>query len=281
MNTYLLGKNDFDFSISYYSGTGYPMDFLKLHAHPYHEFSLIRDGDITYTSQTCMKHVTGPCFIFSRAYQLHNPFIAQSHKYTRHQIRFHPRLLSCLPEEMLTQLKELSDHCVICPIPPSDFERMHRIAETLFDLFQQHQKSTASLPEYQLLTGALLLMAKDCYLHSDTHPKSIPSDSYINVVVQYMKEHFAEKITLDALAEHFYISRTKLANDFKKQSGMTIGSFLMMTRINHAKTLLKQGYCVDQVARFCGYPGTSYFIKTFKKVTQLTPLKYQQIVSVK
>ena len=60
MNTYLLGKNNFDFTISYYCGTGYPMDALKLHAHPYHEFSLISDGDITYTSQTCMEHVTGP-----------------------------------------------------------------------------------------------------------------------------------------------------------------------------------------------------------------------------
>ena len=55
----------------------------------------------------------------------------------------------------------------------------------------------------------------------------------------------------------------------------------MMTRINHAKVLLKQGYRVERVAQLCGYPGTSFFIKTFKKVTQLTPLKYQQIVSVK
>ena len=62
---------------------------------------------------------------------------------------------------------------------------------------------------------------------------------------------------------------------------MTIGTFLMMTRINHAKVLLKQGYRVERVAQLCGYPGTSFFIKTFKRVTQLTPLKYQQIVSVK
>ena len=190
-------------------------------------------------------------------------------------------MLTCLPEEVQSQLKELTDHCVICPIPPSDFERMHRIALTLYDLYQQHPGSTAALPEYQLLAGALLLMAKDCYLRNTAHPQTIPSDSYINAVVQYIKAHFSEKITIDALAEHFYISKTKLSNDFKKQSGMTIGSFLMMTRINHAKTLLKQGYCVDQVARRCGYPGTSFFIKTFKKVTQLTPLKYQQIVSVK
>lgn len=281
MNTYLLGKNDFDFSISYYSGIGYPLDFLKLHAHPYHEFSLISDGDITYTSQSCMERVTGPCFIFSKAYQLHNPFIEQTHKYARHQIKFQPRLLSCLPEETLAQLSNLAEHSVICRITPSDYQCMHRIVETLLDLFQRHQKFTASLPEYQLLTGALLLIAKDCYLRNATQSQSDSADSYINTVVQYVKENYAEKITIDGLSERFFVSKTKLSNDFKRQSGMTLGAFLMMMRIDHAKALLKQGYRVEHVAKLCGYPGTSFFIKTFKRVTQLTPLKYQQIVSVK
>ena len=281
MNTYLLGKNDFDFSISYYSGIGYPLDFLELHAHPYHEFSLISDGDITYTSESCMERVIGPCFIFSKAYQLHNPFIEQTHQYARHQIKFQPRLLSSLPEEILAQLSHLTEDSVICRITPSDYQCMHRIVETLLNLFQFHHEITTSLPEYQLLTGALLLIAKDCYLRSTTQSQSNSADSYINTVVQYVKENYAEKITIDSLSERFFVSKTKLSNDFKKQSGMTIGTFLMMTRINHAKVLLKQGYRVERVAQLCGYPGTSFFIKTFKRVTQLTPLKYQQIVSVK
>ena len=281
MNTYLIKNNDFDFSINYYSGIGYPLDFLKLHAHPYHEFSLISDGDITYTSQSCMEHVTAPCFIFSKAYQLHNPFIEQTHKYARHQIMFQPRLLSCLPEEILAQLSHLTEDSVICRITPSDYQCMHGIVETLLNLFQCHQKFTASLPEYQLLTGAILLIAKDCYLRNATQSQTDSADSYIKAVVQYVKENYAEKITIDSLSEHFFVSKTKLSNDFKRQSGMTIGAFLMMTRINHAKELLKQGYRVERVARLCGYPGTSFFIKTFKRVTQLTPLKYQQIVSLK
>lgn len=281
MKTYLLKNNDLDFSINHYSGIGYPLDFLKLHSHPYHEFSLISDGDITYTSQSCMEHATGPCFIFSKAYQLHNPFIEQTQKYARHQIMFQPSLLSCLPEEMLAQISLLTEESVICRITPSDYQCMLRIVETLWDLFRRHQNCTDALPEYPLLTGALLLIAKDCYLRNATQQKSNSVDSYINAVVRYVKEHYAEKITIDGLSEHFFVSKTKLSNDFKKQSGMTIGAFLMMTRINHAKVLLKQGYRVERVAQLCGYPGTSFFIKTFKRVTQLTPLKYQQIVSAK
>ena len=47
--------------------------------------------------------------------------------------------------------------------------------------------------------------------------------------------HFAEKITLDALAERFYINKFYLTRVFKEQFGLSVTSYLTQLRITQAK----------------------------------------------
>ena len=54
-------------------------------------------------------------------------------------------------------------------------------------------------------------------------------------VKQYLDEHYQEKISLDFLAEHFFISKYYLTRVFREQFGVSISSYLMNRRVTKAK----------------------------------------------
>lgn len=56
-------------------------------------------------------------------------------------------------------------------------------------------------------------------------------------VKQYLDEHYQEKISLDFLAEHFFISKYYLTRVFREQFGVSISSYLMNRRVTKSDVL--------------------------------------------
>ena len=274
MKQRVFGELESDFFIEYHNGIGYKSDYRMLHSHSYHEFSLITAGDITYTSNGFVDHVNEKAIIFSKAFELHNPFINQEERYERYQIRFQTNLIPTFLPEYLSLFSPIMSHCGIYRIDDNMYNQMLPIMQALYTRYNKTPSSQAAMLEYRLLTSELMLLASDVAMKSPRHSDYL-EDTYIGKIVQYIKEHYSENITLELLSALFFVSRTKLSNDFKEYIGMTIGKFLSLTRIEAAKTLLRQGYSVHNVANLCGYSGVSYFIKTFNKYTLMTPLKFQ------
>ena len=89
----------------------------------------------------------------------------------------------------------------------------------------------------------------------------------VQEIKDYLDLHFAEKITLDALAERFYINKFYLTRVFKEQFGLSVTNYLTQLRITQAKRLLRfTGKSVENVAQECGLNDANYFSRLFKKV---------------
>lgn len=98
----------------------------------------------------------------------------------------------------------------------------------------------------------------------------------IRDIQTYLDLHFAEKISLDDLAERYFISKFHLSREFKKLTGTTIGNYLTAKRVSHAKKQLRfTTLPLDAIARECGLSDTSYFVKVFKNAEGMTPGEYR------
>lgn len=96
-------------------------------------------------------------------------------------------------------------------------------------------------------------------------------------VREYLNAHFREKITLDQLAEHFYINKFYLMRLFKAQFGLSINTYLQQLRITRAKQLLRfTDKNVELIALECGLGTHSYFTRIFKKVEGITPSQFRE-----
>ena len=270
MNMHRVLKGDF--RIGYYSGIGYPQN-VGLHTHPYHELSLVSEGDITYCSGNCTEHVVGKSIIFSAAYELHQPYVRSDAAYENYQIMFRDELLSSGLPEARGLLSRVFAGSFIAAVSDSEHDRMLAVMRILYDRYGSEPTSERALLEYKLLVTELMLMALDVVSRSAA--EKVAQSTYIDGVIGYIKEHYAEELRLDALSAAFFVSYAKLTRDFKRKVGMTVQRYVTLTRLENAKLLLKQGYSVCAVASRCGFSSPSYFIKIFRRYTHETPLRFQ------
>lgn len=260
----------------YYCDVGFNGDFKRLHSHSFDEISLIVQGDITYISDCTMDKVTGHSLIYSKAYQLHNPYIRQDAMYERYQLFTHP---DCL-YDVLPALCPINTPSSITPLTDRQFDEVLQYMKLLFALDKDSSGGEQTEWRKKLLLSSLYLTIGEIFKSSKHTPAKI-TGSYIRDVILYIEDHFSEKIRIDDLASLFFVSRTKLIGDFSKTTGMTVSDFHTLTRLKHAKRLLAEGLSVAETAERCGYLSSGYFINTFSAHNRITPLKYQKMLRKK
>ena len=104
---------------------------------------------------------------------------------------------------------------------------------------------------------------------------STPHIGYITNILEYIKGNYDKPLTIQILAEHFFVSKSKLIYDFNSYCRISILEYITMTRIEAAKEYLLKGWSVAATSEACGFSTSSYFIKVFSRITGLTPLKFQ------
>ena len=80
--------------------------------------------------------------------------------------------------------------------------------------------------------------------------------------------------TLDELAERFSLRKETLIRTFKRDTGLTPGSFLNISRVEYAKARLRAGDEIADVGYQSGFADQSHFHKTFVNYTAATPRQY-------
>ena len=101
--------------------------------------------------------------------------------------------------------------------------------------------------------------------------------SVIDLVLDYIHQHYAEDITRTDLSNLVYLNPDYMARLFKKQTGKSIVNYITEYRIEKAKELLDSpDIPIGIVAAKVGYGNYSYFSKLFKDITGLTPNEYRK-----
>lgn len=91
-------------------------------------------------------------------------------------------------------------------------------------------------------------------------------------IVKYVKEHITENMTLDDIAKDLNASKKTLNPAFKKEYNVTITQFIRQTKIDTAKELLiASDLTLLEISTLLSFSTTTYFVKTFKEITGLTP----------
>ena len=73
--------------------------------------------------------------------------------------------------------------------------------------------------------------------------------AYLKTVLKEIDQHFQEPLSLESLAITAGVSKYHLAREFKKYLGMPPNEYLIVTRLNHSKTLLKyEDLTIEEIA---------------------------------
>lgn len=101
----------------------------------------------------------------------------------------------------------------------------------------------------------------------------------VHEVALYLQTHIHESVSLEELAQRFFMSRSYLTRSFRNITGFSVVEYMTYIRIQKAQQLLRESdRSITEIADLCGFGNITYFEKVFKEATGQTPVQYRKNV---
>ena len=242
----------------------YSTSVTDFHEHEFFEVNLILSGNVNILMKDKVEEGNGS-------------YVVLTSPGTPHYIR-------CAPDTLYKRLYLMVSRQFIVNYVPEWEElvslfgkrgRVIKITNKEAEKYEQMIKKIES--ETNRFRQRLLILFFFSYLSEKVEDRDLDSQkipAHIMKALTYVNEHLGEKIVAEQLAEQLYVSRTTLLTTFKQYTGVTLNSYILNCRIKKAISMLKNGKTEQVVAEECGFGNSSAFIKSFKKVYDITPMQY-------
>lgn len=111
----------------------------------------------------------------------------------------------------------------------------------------------------------------------DQHKPRNESDQKIKSMMQFVQEHYAEKLTVPQIAFASYISERECYRLFRQNLCMTPLEYVKGFRIRQACRMLSDpSLPISYIGQACGLGSSSYFGKIFRETMGCTPKEYRR-----
>ncbi|QAA34539.1 helix-turn-helix domain-containing protein [Clostridium manihotivorum] len=126
------------------------------------------------------------------------------------------------------------------------------------------------------LTSLLIEVTEQVLLNFDSSVKNAKDEDILPEILQWIKIHITQNISLQNVSYEFNFSKEYLARYFKKRMGMSMQQYINNLRISKAKQLLcNSSLNIKEIAEELGFIDEKYFLKLFKKYENLTPKQFR------
>ena len=164
-------------------------------------------------------------------------------------------------------------------ISPRVKDTAKELCEQLIEIYLAKNDERESIITAQIKTKTVLLQfilemwKKGFVTENDTSGRNTVEKE----MVSYIQQNFTGTISLKEFGEQFHLSEKYISRYFKEHFHITISQYVTYLRLKHAKQLLQDtDIPVTEIAMQSGYQNISYFIRSFKKTYEVSPLQYRK-----
>ncbi len=110
-----------------------------------------------------------------------------------------------------------------------------------------------------------------------TPTQPIEKPELLERILAYIEENLSEKITLQDVANRFWVSQSTVAHLFTKKMGISFYKYVIQRRLTEAKNLILENMCIEKVCTQVGFNDYSAFYRAFRKEYGISPQQFQKI----
>lgn len=182
-------------------------------------------------------------------------------------IHIHPKALSRIGFEVGGRKLET-------PYFPNPVIKDSSLFRLLLNLHLKLEQNASPLEqESELISAVGLLLARHNEIRSTFQPLG-KEPRCIKQVLDYLKAHYAESVSLTQLASLADLSPFYLLRVFRNQTGVPPHEYQTQVRIAHARKLIQSGHSISQAALETGFFDQSHLSRNFKRIVGVTPGRY-------
>jgi len=232
-----------------------------LHCHDNYEIYMFIDGDSKYVVEEKNYYLNPDDIIIIRKHEMHRVWHNSNIKYSRLTITVSPDFFTennCgeYEEAFLNTDKENGNKI--------NGETVHDTG--LYDAIMRFKDFTKNFTELGTPIAKSLLIEILYYINIiQDYEKPDEVEKPIKKIIDYINSHFTNDITLNFLCEKFFISKYYLCRIFKKQTGLTVQTYIREKRLARFNELRKSGKKLTESAFLSGFNDYSVFYRTYVK----------------
>lgn len=250
---------------------------VDFHQHPFYEIFVLLSGNVNYIIEGRTYKLRPGDILLTSNQDIHKPEIFSGKPYERFVI--------WLSDDFFDYISDFGDDLSACfadasskdyrLIRPNEhrFTKMKRLIDQLDHLRAVPNLGNKALTHAKIIEF-LVQLSRAYYDTSVSVNDDISEDDMINQIVVFINEHLSEDLSLDQIADAFYLSKFYLSKRFKQYTGLSIYQYIMKKRLTVARNMLAEGVPVIEACNRCGFGDYSNFLKAFKREFTCTPTSY-------
>lgn len=252
---------------------------MSLHYHDFDKIIVFWGGKVNYMIEGCYYELKPGDIVLVGHGQIHRPVIDNQVPYERSILyistEYLRRYLTQEYDPSLCFARAASEKSYVLRLPEAVRAEAER---TLLRLERcSAGKQYGYELEMQLLFLTFMLeinrIVEGGRGFREISPEAVFNQKIVEIL-NYIGEHLTGEISVDGLADRFYVSKYYLMRTFKKETGYTIHRYITEKRMILAKEKLLSGSPAVKVSEECGYSDYSTFLRAFSQNTGMTPSEF-------
>ncbi len=265
----------------------------KRFAHHWHnelEFTLIDQGEMDYQANGRVFHLREGDGIFINSNVLHSAWLAGDGDCVYRPVNMGLALLRDF-EGSDIDVKYIAPFFGAPDFASLYLDRDNERHKKIINLLRECMTLKCSRPpffELYIKAKALEIWAAICeeaqLSRCGALPRILPEQKIddIKSALSFIRENYAEHITLDDITRSCKMNRTEFCRHFKALTHQTPVGYLMQYRIQKSLPLIiEEDSRVTEVASACGFSGPSYYAEIFRRFIGCSPLDYKKAHSAR
>lgn len=242
------------------------MQEVPLHHHDFYEVYCFLGGKVEYQVEGRTYTLAPEDILLINPRELHRPNVAPDQPYERIVLWINANYLSqvSLEAPALLQCFETERNLL---------RGAHTQAVRLIQ--QMAEEAASERPEGALRTRGLFYQFAAELIrlaeNQDGEENSAEASPLISRVLQYLGENFREELSLDAVADRFFVSKYYLSHLFSESVGTSLYRYVLLKRLQHAKALLAESVSPGEACRESGFQDYANFYRSFRAVYGMSP----------
>ncbi|MBE6757752.1 MAG: helix-turn-helix domain-containing protein [Ruminococcaceae bacterium] len=247
---------------------------VAVHHHDFYEVYLFLSGEVDYWVDGRLYHLQTGDLLLINPLELHRPIVkADNTAYERVVLWIEKKYLENLSIEnvSLTRCFDHSrpDHSNL--LRPSTLWRTDITARLNALVREYYSEEYGSAVCADGLFLQFMVELNRLALQNDSNLLREESSPLVSKVLAYMAEHYAEELSLDSLAQQFFVSKYHLSHEFSRTVGVGVYRYLTLKRLLIAKQMMDDGVPPGEVFAVCGFRDYTSFYRAFKAEYGLSP----------
>ena len=250
---------------------------LDAHYHDFYEIYLFLDGDMDYWVEGSLYHLERGDILLISPSQLHKPIpLGDNENYERIVLWIDKTYLSEIEDGVFEGCFNTESAGISKILRPKTQEKATIISlcENLVGEFYG-QGFASDICARSILVQLLTQINRVFLSTKDKIGANLSTSTFISEIISYISEHYKEEMTLDTIANQFFVSKYYLSHEFKKAVGTGVHKYITLKRLSIAYNMLTDGTPAGAVSQACGFKDYTAFFRAFKAEYGISPAECQ------